>query len=551
MVWDRRVVAFSVMLTIFGGAVGPARAQNASPALTSEQWRADLKYLAEQMPLRHKNLFHTMTPEAFRAAVDQLNADIPRLNGDEISVRLMNIATLPEDSHTGGQGLPHGQCFPLRLRRYEDGLYVESAPPRYASAVGGRLITIGDTPAEVVYEKMLALIAHDPGNPGLLEVLGPVLMTMGPVLHGLDVTTTPDAATFVVLKHGKQLVLDLSPAVSLATLFGHAPVPGWVDARGTAPPPIWLAHPEKTFWSTYLPATKTFYIQFNQVENAQTQTIAQFFKQTFRAVRKLPVEKLVLDLRMNDGGNNYLLKPIIVGLIQLSQIDRPGHLFVVTSRNTYSAAQNLVNRLELYTDAIFVGQPTGEHVNSYGDAVPFTLPNSHLRVGMASVWWQDTDERDKRIETDPAIAADPSFADYVANRDPTMDAILHYRPEASLEDGVLRGVRAAGVSGGLASYRAFAANPAHRYVRARMERAINALGYKLAGDRHMTEAIAVFIVNVEANPMSANALDSLGEAYATEGDRAKAIESYQRALQLDPKLESSRSALQRLGAPVQ
>ncbi|MBV8197256.1 MAG: hypothetical protein JO263_03915, partial [Candidatus Eremiobacteraeota bacterium] len=54
-----------------------AQSAGSLPAITADQWRADLHYLAEQMPLRHKNLYHTMTPEAFRAAVARLDADIP------------------------------------------------------------------------------------------------------------------------------------------------------------------------------------------------------------------------------------------------------------------------------------------------------------------------------------------------------------------------------------------------------------------------------------------------------------------------------------------
>ncbi|MBV8354054.1 MAG: hypothetical protein JO101_01935 [Candidatus Eremiobacteraeota bacterium] len=500
------------------------------------------------MPLRHKNLYHTMTPEAFRAAVARLDADIPHLNTDEIVIRMLTIATMPEDSHTGYFGLPPGESFPLRLRHYDNGIYVEGAPPRYAAAVGGRLLAIGQTPADAIYDRLEAVIPHDTGNPGLLEFVGPVLMTMGHVLHGLDITPTADAATYVVSKGGKRMSFNLTPDVAASAIFGHAPIAGWVDARGTAPPPLWLMHPDKTFWSMYVPAAKMLYIQFNAVRNAPDQTIAHFFGDTFAAARAERIDKLVLDIRMNDGGNNALLRPIIVGLIQLTAIDRRGHLFVVTSRNTYSAAQNLVNRLELYTEAIFVGQPTGQHVNSYGDPAEITLPNSHLRVGMASVWWQDMDERDKRIETDPELAADLTFADYVANRDPALDEIMHYRPEQSLEDTVFHGVAMGGVQRGLAAYQAYAADPIHRYVRAGMERRLNTLGYKLLHE-HLHDAIAVFTVNCEANPTSANAADSLGEAYADAGDRANAIASYRKALQLDPKFESSRAALVRLGVP--
>ena len=202
----------------------------------------------------------------------------------------------------------------------------------------------------------------------------------------------------------------------------------------------------------------------------------------------------------------------------------------------------------MYTNAIFVGQPTGEHVNSYGDPVPIVLPNSHIRVGMASVWWQDDDERDKRIETDPEIAADPTFADYVANRDPALDEITGYRVESSLEDAVRGGIETGSVDGGLAAYHAYASNPIHRYVLDRMEATVNALGYKLLAANRLSEAVEAFTVNADANPKSANAADSLGEAYVAAGERVKAIDSYRRALQLDPHLESSRAALARLGA---
>ncbi len=529
------------------GAVAQTGAAQPS-ALTVEQWRADLRYLADQMPLHHKNLFHTMTPAAFAAAVAGLDADIPHLTADEITLRLIALATSPADSHTGVFGFPQGQSFPLRFRHYDDGIYVEAAPARYADAVGGRLLSIDKTSAETVFDELSAVVPHDPGNPGLLGLIGPVLMTMGHVLHGLDVTPTADSATYVVVKNGKRSTLDLTAGIETRTLFGYAPIPGWVDLRGAAAQPLWLQHADKTFWSAYDAATRTYYIQFNAVANTPDETVKHFFETTFGDVAAVRPDKLVLDLRMNGGGNNYLLTPIIVGLIRLPEIDRPGHLFVITSRSTYSAAQNLVNRLEQYTDAIFVGEPTGQHVNSYGDPVAITLPNSHLTVGMASVWWQDFDERDKRTETDPELAAPLTLADYVANRDPALAAIATYRPDR-IEDDVLTGIRSSGVAGGVAAYRAYATNPLHGYVQATLERRVNALGYDLLGKHAFADAIAVFSVNVDANPTSANAQDSLGEAYADAGDRAKAIAAYQRAIKLNPALPSSRAALTRLGAP--
>jgi tetratricopeptide (TPR) repeat protein len=62
----------------------------------------------------------------------------------------------------------------------------------------------------------------------------------------------------------------------------------------------------------------------------------------------------------------------------------------------------------------------------------------------------------------------------------------------------------------------------------------------------LDQAIEVFRLNVSAFPRSPNAFDSLGEAYRTRGDRDLAIQSYEKALELDPGMRSATEALREL-----
>ena len=75
---------------------------------------------------------------------------------------------------------------------------------------------------------------------------------------------------------------------------------------------------------------------------------------------------------------------------------------------------------------------------------------------------------------------------------------------------------------------------------------LNALGYAMINHGKAAEAIAIFKLNCEQFPKSSNVWDSLGDAYAEAGDIAKAKESYQRALEINPQNEGSREKLAKL-----
>ena len=93
------------------------------------------------------------------------------------------------------------------------------------------------------------------------------------------------------------------------------------------------------------------------------------------------------------------------------------------------------------------------------------------------------------------------------------------------------------------------------------EGVINVEGYRLLGEGEIPAAMELFHLNVEAFPRSANALDSLGDAYKAAGQPAKAAEYARKAIAAipgDPEIseafaaavrESAESKLETPGAP--
>jgi tetratricopeptide (TPR) repeat protein len=75
---------------------------------------------------------------------------------------------------------------------------------------------------------------------------------------------------------------------------------------------------------------------------------------------------------------------------------------------------------------------------------------------------------------------------------------------------------------------------------------LNDFGYAMVRRKNFEGAIKIFQLNTEVFPDSANVYDSLGDAYARGGNKARAIESYQKALAIDPQKTSSSKALREL-----
>jgi len=80
---------------------------------------------------------------------------------------------------------------------------------------------------------------------------------------------------------------------------------------------------------------------------------------------------------------------------------------------------------------------------------------------------------------------------------------------------------------------------------------LNLYGYQLMGQGEHDKAIEMFKLNTQRHPKSANTWDSLGEGYATKGDKKNAIANFKKSLSLNPPPNvkaNSEKFLRELGA---
>jgi|CXWL01.1.fsa_nt_gi tetratricopeptide (TPR) repeat protein len=556
---DRFRFLVSSILVIFiclaYAVMSPAIAQSSVLSLTAAQWREDLRYLAAELPKRHKNLFHTMPRAQFEKAVADLDAKIPSLTQNQIAMELARIVTMVGDGHTRLVPLFEPtlrfRSFPVSIYVFKEGIFIQAADKAYSVAVGGRIVQIGKVPVEQIITKLKEYVPSE-NEMGLKNAV-PLYLGSPEVLQALGLITDAEKVPFLIEKDKRTFTVELQPKGLISEMIGKPVGLDWIDARQSAanPAPLWLKSNQNGYWGEsggyryeYLKDQKVLYIQLNQVLNMPEKPLAQFFQEIVGFAKTNDVDKLVLDVRQNGGGNNGLVPLIVRPIIQLEKLDQKGKFFVLIGRQTFSAAQNLVNALEKFTNATFVGEPTGSHVNMYGDARRFTLPNSKMTVRASTLWHQDNIELDRRIWTPPHVAAPLTFADYANNIDTAMQAILNYKLQKSLREVAMELFQANDLKSFKAKALEFKNDPVNMYQS--IEAEINSFGYRLVAMQKMEDAIEMFRVNTELYPNSANAFDSLGETLANAGKRDEAIKAYEKALSIDPNFATSVVALRTL-----
>jgi CubicO group peptidase (beta-lactamase class C family) len=127
-------------------------------------------------------------------------------------------------------------------------------------------------------------------------------------------------------------------------------------------------------------------------------------------------------------------------------------------------------------------------------------------------------------------------------------SVLHDQPynlpKLSIAELLYRVYRTNGISAAVKEYRRVkaASDPAYDFS----ESELNELGYELLAKNEVTGSIEILKLNAAAFPSSWNVYDSLGDAYAKNGDKQLAIENYQKSLELNPGDSNAATMLKKL-----
>jgi hypothetical protein len=397
-----------------------AATRDVSKMSREQGWRYDLWLLDREMRRVHFNPYRMHTPAELDLFVRNLSARIPSLTDAQVMAEFMKYAVLLGDGHTHvrpASDSPFMRTLPIQMFWFEDGMFVTAASPDQAELAGAAVLKVGGKSIEELRKIFDPIISRD--NPQGVRAALAFRLAAPALGHALGVNRSADEATLTIR--------DVKGQTRDVTLrAGVNPVgTEWATARKSSanPDPLYLKNRSKPYSFEAVPELRAVYFQYNAVRSDPTDPLPAFCQRMFEFIDKNGVDNLIVDVRWNGGGNSFLNRNIQDGILARPKLNQQGHFFLITGRNTFSAAQNFTTDLVRNANPILVGEPTGSSPNFIGETIRLELPYSKAQCSISDLYWQRSWPMDHRAWLAPQLPAPPVFALYKENRDPAMEAI--------------------------------------------------------------------------------------------------------------------------------
>ncbi|MBW9155988.1 MULTISPECIES: S41 family peptidase [Clostridium] len=382
------------------------------------RWLEDINFLSRELSLKHKNLFFQKNKEDFFKEIDSLKTDIESLSNYEIKLEIAKIVASMGDAHTYVP-LNINLLLPLELYWFADGIYVIVAPQQYKEILYRKIIKINNIDIEEVINILSSIISYE--NETYLKSQLPKYFPAIELLYDLGLVNDIDSLELTFEdKNKKERTLEIKSMPlgewkELYNLINN-------DLMYSTNLPLYRRNSHKNYWFEYIDASSIVYFKYNACKDMPPKDVVTFCSELINFIEAHVVEKLIIDLRNNFGGNSSLLNPFIEYIINCDKINKTGNLFIIIGRETFSSA--LLNSffLKENTSAIFLGEPTGGKPNCYGEVQRFILKNSGLTVCYSTEYYKIIED-DTLLSLLPDVNIEFTIQNYINNEDPCFEYI--------------------------------------------------------------------------------------------------------------------------------
>lgn len=368
----------------------------------------DLRFYKDSLPVKHKNLFAKLPKSEFNAMISRLEAQTTGISAEKFYLEMMKIQAAIGDEHSTIIP-PYTTKYPIKFERFDDGLVVTSTDEANKKLLLAKVIRIGDKTLSEAEKAVSSVIIS--GNIPYFNIAEASYLASPGLIYALELSQYLDNVKLELLGPNGEILkakLEAIPKNKQVDMV-FAPVYGSLLAN---------TH-QDNYW--YIMEKGNLYFNYNKCGDDLKKPFNAFNDQLFKEIEKQKPKRIIIDLRMNGGGNSSVLEPFIEK-IKNSDLNKKGRIFVLVGRATFSSAIMNAIKLKKETKAILVGQTTAGTINHYGEVRAFTLPNTKLQINYSTRYWENWKGHDGPLV--PEIKMERNLSDLLKGNDKTLNYVM-------------------------------------------------------------------------------------------------------------------------------
>lgn len=380
--------------------------------LTTAEWLEDVRFFKKEIEDKHINAFHHQSKESWDKKFSEFERELPGLTSEQIMTGLMTLGALVGDGHTAARPYNYFRRFPITFTWFGNDLIITRISANQKSALGAKVVKIAETPLEEAYLKVVPLIPNHE-SPSFVLGWSEYLFRMETVLLGTGILKKPGTLHLTIKNADGNIdtiSLPLEDTESTSEkVWAYDPLPLFISTSEKSPYYEWMPNVNNVLYFNF-----ERYPDWNQMK--------EFGIGLIKFIQENKVEKLIVDMRENEGGDfNKGLK--LIEELKKTYLNVPGKVYVITGRNTFSAGMSNAAHFKTMLQATLVGEVTGGRPVGYQENYSFILPNSGIPASCSIKHYEFLKDDTDGIIPDKII--DPDFAMYKNGNDPAIDWILN------------------------------------------------------------------------------------------------------------------------------
>ncbi len=375
--------------------------------MNKDEWVEDINYFVDNLEKLHPNPYRNYNKKDFYKKLDEVKMQKGNLTKDKMIRNIAYLAALLNDAHTAVVFWDCGYVVPMNFEFVEDKLYIVDTKEKHHQALFKEVLFINDIPIESFIKDLEQFISYETmaykkfeigqtlDNPALLKKLGLI-----------------NDDTYKITYNNDGRIDNIE--------FKYKEKPIYDDM---IKPMIYNQGKHRHYDYKHIIEHNALYIKYRSCREYKDYSMENFADDIDKIILK-GIDKVIVDIRHNQGGNSEIIKPLIARLKEFSK--QNGKIIGLIDSGTFSSGTFALVDLRNIGATIIGSETGGAKGARFGNVETGTLPNSKTKFRCST-------KKFRSIEDDQGYLAIVQSGDFETKPNFPMDS---FSPDIKVENKI-------------------------------------------------------------------------------------------------------------------